>query len=268
MGGRHESGIHIVRLSFVKVVYSKSFTEKGWCREALYTCWLISPQQLKSWCCFSCPWLTGRNWTAGTGETDQGQTGSLHLRDAACVCVCVCARAHAGLPSKVSFSLCRLWWKQKLDGFCLTDRTCSLVLSPHPTCILAAWMLLVSVAGSGTFGRVRSLCGHRACEASSCWPPRLGGFERTELPTWQKRKLRPREFEKLANLFCSQSVPFAFSLQLAYGCLWGLGFLLVVFFVCSTAGSSPARNQACAPGVLITGLHWTAWEVPWFLFLI
>ena len=198
-----------------------------------------------------------------------------------CVCVCVaCMQAYTGMLTSVkqwqilciyhlSFSLCRLWWKQKLGSFCLTDIwTCSLVLSPHPTCILAAWMLLVSVTGSSTFGRVLSLCGHRACEAWSCWPPHLGGFERTELPTWQKRKLRPRKFEKLGNLFCSQSMPFAFSLQLAYGCLWGLGFLLVVFFVCSTAGSSPARNQTCAPGVLITGLHWTAWKVPWFLFLI
>ena len=93
MGGRHESGIHIVRLSFMKVVYSKSFTEKGWRHEALYTRWRISPQQLKSWCRFSCPWLTGeeldcrkwRNWPGSDWKPASQRR---------CVCVCVCVRAH------------------------------------------------------------------------------------------------------------------------------------------------------------------------------
>ena len=267
MGGRHESGIHIVRLSFVKVVYSKSFTEKGWHREALYTRWLISPQQLKSWCRFSCPWLTGRNWTAGSGETDQGQTGSLHLRDAACVCVCAHARVLGCQVKCLSHSAgCgenRSWmvsvWQTEpvlLSSPPIRPASlqpgCSWSLSQGPA--LLGGCAVCVITGPVKPGPADLLVSETLREQNS--------------PPGRRENWGPGSFEKLANLSCSQSMPFSFSLQLAYGCLWGLGFLLVVFFVCSTAGSSPARNQTCAPGVLITGLHWTAWEVPWFLFLI
>ena len=57
--------------------------------------------------------------------------------------------------------------------------------------------------------------------------------------------------------------------------LWifvGFGFLIVlVFFICSTArheGLPQPGTKLGAPGVLVCGLPWTAWEVPWFLFLI
>lgn len=103
----------------------------------------------------------------GSGETDQGQAGSLRLRCCVCVRTCVCARYWVAKQSV--FLTLPVVVKTEVGRF-LFDRRLNLSSCPLPrlTCILAAWMLLVSVAGSGTFGRVCSVCGLRACEAWSC----------------------------------------------------------------------------------------------------